>query len=54
MRLLTPSANRRWNEFLGLLGIALALFGGLSLATFSPADPSMNTAATQDASGISR
>ena len=45
MRLLTPSANRRWNEFLGLLGIALALFGGLSLATFSPADPSMNTAA---------
>jgi len=44
MRLLTPSANRRWNEFLGLLWIALALFGVLSLATFSPADPSVNTA----------
>jgi len=44
MRLLTPSANRRWNEFLGLLWIALALFGVFSLATFSPADPSINTA----------
>ena len=44
MRLLTPSANRRWNEFLGLLWIALALFGVFSLATFSAADPSINTA----------
>ncbi len=44
MRLLTPSANRRWNEFLGLLWIAIALFGVLSLATFSPADSSINTA----------
>lgn len=44
MRLLTPSANRRWNEFLGLLWIAIALFGVFSLATFSPADTSINTA----------
>ena len=45
MGLLSPSANRRWNEFIGLLWIALALLGGLSLVTFSPADPSFNTTA---------
>lgn len=44
MRFLSPSANRRWNEFLGLLWMALALFGVFSLATFSAADPSINTA----------
>jgi len=44
MRLLTPSANRRWNEFLGLVWIAISLFGVFSLATFSPADSSFNTA----------
>jgi len=45
MRFLTPSDNRRWNEFVGLLWMALAVLGGLSLVTFSPADPSFNTAA---------
>ncbi|MGH9784344.1 MAG: DNA translocase FtsK [Terriglobia bacterium] len=44
MPFLTPSVNRRWNEFTGLLWMALAVLGGLSLATFSPADPSFNTA----------
>ena len=44
MLFLSLSANRRWNEFTGLLWMALAVFGGLSLATFSAADPSFNTA----------
>ena len=44
MGFLTPSVNRRWNEFIGLLWMALALLGGLSLTTFSPTDPSLNTA----------
>ena len=44
MGFLTPSVNRRWNEFTGLLWMALALLGVLSLGTFSPTDPSLNPA----------
>ncbi|MBI3896248.1 MAG: DNA translocase FtsK [Acidobacteria bacterium] len=45
MKLLTPTANRRWNEFVGLLWMALALLLVLSLVSYSPTDPSWNTAA---------
>ncbi|MBI4443225.1 MAG: DNA translocase FtsK 4TM domain-containing protein [Acidobacteria bacterium] len=44
MKLLTPSSNRRRNEFVGLLWMALALLLLLSLASFSPTDPSFNSA----------
>ncbi|OFW24130.1 MAG: hypothetical protein A3H27_12845 [Acidobacteria bacterium RIFCSPLOWO2_02_FULL_59_13] len=44
MKLLTPSSNRRRNEFAGLLWMALALLLLLSLGSFSPTDPSFNSA----------
>ncbi|MBI1955480.1 MAG: DNA translocase FtsK 4TM domain-containing protein, partial [Acidobacteria bacterium] len=44
MKLLTPTANRRWNEFVGLLWAALALLLLLSLVSYSPTDLSWNTA----------
>ena len=44
MRLLTPTSNRRCNEFVGLLWLALALLLMLSLASFSPTDSSFDSA----------
>src|SRR5579884_1510637 len=49
MKLLTPTANRRWNELVGVLWTALGLLLLLSLASFSPNDRSFNTAAASDA-----
>ncbi|MBI4480907.1 MAG: DNA translocase FtsK 4TM domain-containing protein, partial [Acidobacteria bacterium] len=46
MKLLIPTANRRWNEFVGLLWGALALLLLLSLVSYSPTDLSWNTAST--------
>ncbi len=46
MKLLTPTANRRWNEFVGVVWIALGLLLLLSLASFSQTDPSFNTASS--------
>jgi S-DNA-T family DNA segregation ATPase FtsK/SpoIIIE len=45
LRLFTPTKNRRFNELIGFTLIALALLLFLSLASYSPADPSLNTAA---------
>jgi len=44
MKLLTPTANRRWNELVGILWIAVGLLLMLSLASFSASDSSFNTA----------
>jgi DNA segregation ATPase FtsK/SpoIIIE, S-DNA-T family len=49
MKLLTPTANRRWNELVGVVWIALGLLIFLSLASFSPGDPSFNTASSSRA-----
>ena len=43
MNLLTPTANRRFNELVGLVWIALALMVLLSLISFSPADRTLHT-----------
>src|SRR3990172_4749666 len=45
MTLLSPTANRRWNELIGLIWMGLALMLLMSLASFSPADRSFHTAA---------
>jgi len=39
---LAPAENRRFNEFVGLLLLALAVLVGLSLVSFNPNDPSFN------------
>ena len=44
MKLLTPTANRRFNEVVGLLWMACGLLLLIGLATFSANDPSLNTA----------
>src|SRR3990172_3497146 len=44
MKLLTPTSNRRWNELAGLLWMTLGLLLLLSLASYSPSDPSFNVA----------
>ena len=44
MLLLKPTANRRWNELIGLLWMGLALMVLLSLVSFSASDPSFHTA----------
>ncbi len=43
---LTPTGNRRLNELVGFLLLVSALLLFLSLASYSPLDPSLNTAAT--------
>ncbi len=48
MRPLTPTANRRLNELVGLLWMALALLLLLSLGSYSPADSSFNVASASD------
>ena len=40
----TPTRNRRLNEILGLVVAVCAVLLFLALATYSPADPSLNTA----------
>jgi len=42
----TPTANRRLNELIGFLLFVFAVLLVLALASYSPLDPSLNTAAT--------
>src|SRR3954463_3807848 len=46
----SPTGNRRLNELVGFLLLVSALLLFLALASYSPADPSMNTAATPGSS----
>jgi S-DNA-T family DNA segregation ATPase FtsK/SpoIIIE len=50
LRLFTPTKNRRFNELIGFSLIAAALLLLLALASYSPLDPSLNTAAAVSAS----
>src|SRR5512136_2726176 len=43
-RAFTPTKNRRLNELIGFLLLASAALLFLALASYSPADPSLNTA----------
>ncbi len=45
MHPLRPTANRRFNELVGLLILVAAALLGLALASYRPADPSLDTAA---------
>jgi DNA segregation ATPase FtsK/SpoIIIE, S-DNA-T family len=45
-RVLTPTSNRRLNELIGFLMLISAAFLTLALVSYSPLDPSLNTAAT--------
>ena len=45
-RVFTPSRNRRLNELVGFLLLALAVLLFLALVSYSPLDNSWNTAAT--------
>jgi S-DNA-T family DNA segregation ATPase FtsK/SpoIIIE len=49
-RTFTPTANRRLNELIGFLVLVFALLLVLALVSYSPLDPSLNTAATPPAS----
>ena len=44
MNILTPGVNRRLNELVGFLLLVAALLVALSLVSYSPLDPSLNTA----------
>jgi S-DNA-T family DNA segregation ATPase FtsK/SpoIIIE len=44
LRLFTPTKNRRFNELIGFSLMAAALLLFLALASYSPLDPSLNTA----------
>jgi S-DNA-T family DNA segregation ATPase FtsK/SpoIIIE len=46
-RVFTPSKNRRLNELIGFLILVSAVLSFLALASYSPLDPSLNTAASQ-------
>jgi len=46
VRAFVPTKNRRLNELVGLLLFAAAILLFLALASYSPADPSLNTAAS--------
>ncbi len=46
----TPTANRRLNELIGFLVLVFATLLVLALVSYSPLDPSLNTAATPPAS----
>jgi S-DNA-T family DNA segregation ATPase FtsK/SpoIIIE len=50
LRLFTPTTNRRFNELIGFTLIAAALLLFLALASYSPLDPSLNTATSANAS----
>src|ERR1700757_320287 len=41
----TPTANRRLNELIGFLSFVFAILLVLALVSYSPLDPSLNTAA---------
>ena len=45
-RAFTPTANRRLNELIGFLLFVFAVLLVLALVSYSPLDPSLNTAAT--------
>src|SRR5690242_919204 len=45
LRVFTPTRNRRLNELVGFLLFASAILLFLALASYSPLDPSLNTAA---------
>jgi S-DNA-T family DNA segregation ATPase FtsK/SpoIIIE len=45
-RFFTPTANRRLNELVGFLLVISAAFLSLALVSYSPTDPSLNTAAS--------
>ena len=49
LRLFTPTRNRRFNELIGFSLIAAALLLFLALVSYSPLDPSLNTAAAMSA-----
>ncbi len=49
-RAFTPTGNRRLNELIGFLVLVFALLLVLALVSYSPLDPSLNTAATPPAS----
>jgi S-DNA-T family DNA segregation ATPase FtsK/SpoIIIE len=49
-RAFVPTANRRLNELIGFLVLVFALLLVLALVSYSPLDPSFNTAATPPAS----
>ena len=44
MNILTPGENKRLNELIGFLWLVGAVLMGLSLVSYSPLDPSLNTA----------
>ena len=44
MNILKPSGNKRLNELIGFLWLTAAVLVGLSLLSYSPLDPSLNTA----------
>src|SRR5580693_7446365 len=46
VRPFTPTANRRLNELIGFLLFVFAILLVLALVSYSPLDPSLNTAAT--------
>ena len=50
LRLFTPTKNRRFNELIGFSLMAAALLLLLAFASYSPLDPSLNTAAAMSAS----
>jgi S-DNA-T family DNA segregation ATPase FtsK/SpoIIIE len=45
VRFFTPTQNRRLNELVGFVGVALTALVALSLLSFNPADASLNVAA---------
>jgi len=49
-RAFTPTSNRRLNELVGFLVLIFAILLLLSLVSYSPLDPSLNTAASPPAS----
>jgi len=53
-RAFTPTSNRRLNELVGFLLFVSAVLLLLALASYSPLDPSLNTAASSPASSPAR
>ncbi|MBV9180710.1 MAG: DNA translocase FtsK [Acidobacteria bacterium] len=53
-RILNPTNNRRLNELLGFLFCVFALLLFLALATYSPLDPSLNSASALTGSHVAR